>query len=77
VPANVEVITLVSRRPRDAADVFGVGLENGDRYALLGEDVRGRQSGGAGADDADARRLTALEQSTHLDFGRAACPREA
>ena len=73
VAADVEVIALVPSRARDAADVLGIGFEHRDRHALLGEEVRGGQPGGAGADDADAH-LIVRAQSSRRGSGPAATP---
>ena len=51
--ADVEVVALVLGRAGDAADVRGIGFEDGDRHVLLGEEIAGGEAGGAGADDSD------------------------
>ncbi len=53
VAADVEEVVLVVHRPADAADGVGVAFDHADVAPRLGQQVAGRQSGGAGADDQD------------------------
>ncbi|MNT40589.1 hypothetical protein D3C72_1769120 [compost metagenome] len=49
--ANVEAVALVVHGARNAADIDGVALDDGDAAAGLGELVGGRQARGACTDD--------------------------
>ena len=51
--ADVEVVALVLGGAGDAADVVGVGFQDGDGHLFLGEQIARGQAGGAGADDGD------------------------
>ena len=44
MPADVEMIALVGRRARDAADVNRIGLQDGDVDAVFREQISCRQS---------------------------------
>ena len=57
VPADVEVEALVLGRPRDAADVLGVGFEDDHRHVGLRQLVGGGEARGAGTDDEDGGLL--------------------
>ena len=49
--ADVEQEVLVVGRAADAADVVRIGLDDGGRDALLGQQIGGGQPGRAGTDD--------------------------
>src|SRR5919199_6086784 len=53
MPPDIEVEALVGLRPRDAADVPWIALEDSDGDEALAEQVRRSQAGGPGADDRD------------------------
>ena len=57
MPADVEVVPFVADRPRDAADVGGVGFQHRDRDVVFGKLIGGGQPGGACADDGYGGRL--------------------
>ena len=39
MPSDIEMKTFVGRSARDAADVNGIGLENGDIDLVLGKEI--------------------------------------
>ena len=49
--ADVEQEVLVVRGAADAADIIGIGFDNGRRDALLGQQVGCGEPGRAGTDD--------------------------
>ena len=55
--ADVEVITLVLGRACDAADVLGIGFQDGDGNLFLAEQVPGCQTGGTGSDNGNGFRM--------------------